>query len=100
MNKIYFPINLLVTSFYYYCYYYNFIIIIIIIIIIINTHYFVSLHCLGLAYDTAYSENLFWCESDRGYVWIVNVETGTVRRIITEDNLNNPKNIVVVPKPR
>ncbi|XP_060584429.1 prolow-density lipoprotein receptor-related protein 1-like [Ruditapes philippinarum] len=38
----------------------------------------------GLAYDADDGDNLYWCESDKGDVWVVNVET-KASRIVNRD---------------
>ncbi|XP_053402898.1 low-density lipoprotein receptor-related protein 4-like [Mercenaria mercenaria] len=53
----------------------------------------------GMAYDTYYSENLYWSESDTGSIRIVDVDTKSGKRISVENSVTlvNPRNIIILP---
>ncbi|XP_053384765.1 low-density lipoprotein receptor-related protein 6-like [Mercenaria mercenaria] len=53
----------------------------------------------GMAYDTYYSENLYWSESDTGNIWLVDVDTKTVKRISIENSVTlvNPRDTILLP---
>jgi sugar lactone lactonase YvrE len=56
---------------------------------------------LGLAYDAEDGDNLYWCESDKGEVWVVNVET-KASRIVNRDynTFAGANNLVIISNHR
>ncbi|XP_045191660.2 prolow-density lipoprotein receptor-related protein 1-like [Mercenaria mercenaria] len=50
----------------------------------------------GLAFDPINKNNLYWCESNTGQIWVINVRDNAARNILDNLEVKNVKNLMVM----